>query len=171
MLEIRARVAILGLILLLVTLSAGCQSLPFGSTPTPAPPTSTPEPAPLTSSAVAELIAEQLGARGVDASTVRVSIKSENRMGSVRYTSPYDWASSEYNAQAIISAMLISRAMLRVVPPIGGGLQVSIIPQGSAEVGLHVITITDSDLAAWADGSITDQEFVARWTNGIMTKE
>jgi hypothetical protein len=92
-------------------------------------------------------------------------------MGSVRYTSPYDWASSEYNAQAIISAMLISRAMLRVDPPIGGGLQVSIIPQGSAEVGLHVITITDSDLAAWADGSITDQEFVARWTNGIMTKE
>jgi len=156
---------------LLATLVAGCQLSPWAPTPTLLPPTFTPTPEPLTEAEAVALVTEELAARDVDAASIRVTIKPESRTGAVRFTSSYDWTSSQYNAQATIATLLISRAMLRVKPPVDGGLQISIIPQGDEEVGLHVISIRGSSLQAWADGSLIDQEYVASWTIGVMTKE
>jgi hypothetical protein len=143
---------------------------PPTDTPTPVP-SSTPTPSPLSEPEARALLLEELAARGVDPDTVKIDIREGPRTLSVRFTSAYDFESSVYRAQSILVALTVSRASLRLRPPLDGGIKLSIIPQGSDEVGLHVMSIMASSLDAWAGGSLTDQEFVEEWSVGIFTKE
>jgi hypothetical protein len=61
--------------------------------------------------------------------------------------------------------------MARVDPPISGGMRVAVIPVGESNIGLRVTMVDGPSLEAWANGSISDQEFVRRWSVGIVTRE
>jgi hypothetical protein len=117
------------------------------------------------------LIKEELAAHGVALGTARVTVKGEPRGVSVRYTTAYKLNSAVFKAQTILVTLAISRAVLRVEPPIEGGITVAIVPGEEGEVGLWVITIGAPALARWADGSLSDQQFVGEWTVGIVTTE
>ena len=65
----------------------------------------------------------------------------------------------------------VCRAVLRVEPPIEGGINLAILPSEGGEVGLRVITISAPALEQWAYGSLSDQQFVGEWTVGNVTTE
>ena len=140
------------------------------STPSPQPlPTATP--GPLSEAEAVALIEEQLAARSVDLETVRLTFRKEPRILSLRFTSPYDFGSTAYRAHSVLVPLLVSRIGVRVPSAVGDGIEVSIIPRGSEEVGLHVISIMGSTLEAWRAGDLSDQEFVADWTVGVIPKQ
>ena len=65
----------------------------------------------------------------------------------------------------------IASAVRRVQPPIEGGFSLSVLPEEADEMGLLVISVDRSSLNRWAGGSLTDQEFVAEWNVGVVTRE
>jgi hypothetical protein len=102
---------------------------------------------------------------------LRITIKRESRSATIRYYSSYTVDSSVFQAQTILVALATARAMVRVQPPLDGGMRLAVIPAGEGEVGLRVIVIDWASLEAWANGSISDQEFVSQWTEGAITRE
>jgi len=50
-------------------------------------------------------------------------------------------------------------------------MRLAALPGGESEVALRVIIIDWSSLKAWANGSISDQEFISEWAVGTITKE
>ena len=143
---------------------------PPTTTPSPAP-TRTPTPGPLTDAEAIALVKEELTARGVALHTVRITIGGESRSASIRYSSSYRVDSSVFQAQTVLVALAVARSIVRVQPPIVGGIRLAVIPGGESEVGLRVIVIDWASLEAWADGSISDQEFVSQWSEGTVTRE
>jgi hypothetical protein len=85
-------------------------------------PRSSPTSSPLTEAGAIALVKEELAARGVALGTARVIVKGEPRGVSVRYASAYDLDSDVFTAQTILVALTVSRAVLRVEPPIEGGI-------------------------------------------------
>jgi hypothetical protein len=149
-------------------------------TPTPSPtptlaPTPRPSPrptlGPLTDAEAVELLEEELVARGVDADTLRIVIKGQPRALSVRYTSAYRLDSNVYRAQTVLIALTVSETALRLQPPVDGGISIGIMPEENGEIGLVAISIGGSSLRAWAEGTLTDVEFVGEWSMGIVPRE
>jgi hypothetical protein len=174
----RVLLLVSALLCLLGSLALSCQFPPptptatTTATPTLTPtPTPTPTPSPLTEAGAIVLIKEELAARGVALGTARVTVKGEPRGVWVRYATAYDPDSAVFKAQTILVALAVSRAVLRVEPPIEGGINLAILPSEEGEVGLWVIAIGGPALARWANGSLSDQEFVGEWTVGKVTTE
>ncbi len=167
--------AVVGIVLCLFGwLGMACQapSPPPTSAPTPAPTrTPTPTPGPLTDAEAIALVKEEATARGVAPHTLSVTIAGEPRSASIRYSSSYTVDSSVFRAQTVLVALAAAQAMARVQPPINGGMRLAVMPGGESEVGLRVIIIDWPSLEAWANGSISDQEFVSQWTEGTITRE
>ena len=174
-------IAAVGVVLcLLGWLGTACQ-VPSPPTTSAPPPTTTlpsastrmpkPMPGPLTDAEAIALIKEEATARGVAPHTLRITIGGEPRSASIRYSSSYTVDSSVFQAQTTLVALAAARAMVRVQPSINGGMRLAVIPAGESEVGLRVIVIDWSSLGAWANGSISDQEFVSQWTEGSITRE
>jgi len=138
--------------------------------PTPAP-TQTPTPGPLTDAEAIELIKKEITARGVASETLKIAIGQESRSASIRYSSSYALDSKIFRIQTTIVGLNVARALIRVHPPLRGGIHLSIIPAGEDLVGLRVIVIDWPLLEAWANGIISDQEFVNQWTVGDITRE
>jgi hypothetical protein len=187
--------AVLCLLGLLVT---ACQSRPTTQMNTPLPtatlpptrtwtptseplPTITPTPfhtqvptaplSPLTDAEAIALLEEEAAARGVDLQTLRITIAGEPRSVSIRYSSSYDARGSAFQAQTVLVALATARVLVRVQPPIDGGIRLAVIPGGESEVGLRVTVIDGSSLVAWANGSISDQDFVGQWMVWTVTRE
>jgi hypothetical protein len=118
-----------------------------------------------------ELVREELAARGVMPETIRITVREDPRSASLRYTSTYDRNSKVFQVQTALVALVVSRVMLRIQPPLEAGLSVSVLPEGDGEVGLMVIVINQSSLDGWADGLLTEQEFVTEWEVGTIPKE
>ena len=161
-------------------LGMACQSAP--ATPTPAGlPTTTltpahtktpvPTPGSLTDAEAIALIDEELTAHGIAPHTARITIAGEPRWASIRYSSSLTLDSRAFEPQTVLVALAVARAVARVEPPINGGIRLAVIPGGESNVGLRVIVIDGPGLRAWANGSISDQEFVDAWTGGTITKE
>ncbi len=169
--------AAVGVVLcLLGWLGTGCQAptsappptttLPAASTRTP-----TPTPGPLTDAEAIALVKEETTTRGVAPHTLRITIGGEPRSASIRYSSSHTVDSSVFQAQTTLVALAAARAIARVQPSINGGMRLAVIPAGESDVGLRVIIIDWSSLEAWANGSISDQEFVGQWTVGSITRK
>jgi hypothetical protein len=140
------------------------------STPAPtAPPTATPTP--LTDLQATDLLRQEVASRGVDPDTVRIRIGGQPRRVSIRYTSTYHPDSREFRAQMILNTLAAASVTLRVDPPVEGGLDMAVLPVEGGELGLLVTTVDRSVLDVWASGSLSDQEFVAEWQTGIVTRE
>jgi hypothetical protein len=133
--------------------------------------TPTPTPGVLTDAEAIVLTKEALAARGVAIHTLRITIGGEPRWASVRYTSSYDVDGRAFQAQTVLVNLAVARVMTRVDPPIDGGVRLAVIPGGEGEVGLRVTHIEGQSLRAWANGSLSDQEFVSEWTVGAATRE
>jgi hypothetical protein len=125
----------------------------------------------LTDAEALALIEKEVTARGVAPHTLRVSIGQEPRSASIRYSSSYDVDSSVFKAQTALVALAAARALARVQPPINGGISLAVMPGGESEAGLRVIAIDWPILEAWANGAISDQEFVSQWMVGDITRE
>ena len=165
---------------ILCWLALGCQGPSPTATSAP-PPTTTPTtdptrtpipgPGPLTDAEAIALVKEKVAARGVALNTLRVAIGGEPRWATIRYSSSYAVDGSVFKSQTVLVALAVARVMIRVDPPINGGIRLAAIPGGESEVGLRVTIIDASSLEAWAKGSISDQEFVGQWTVGAVTRE
>ncbi len=131
----------------------------------------TPTPGPLTDAEAIALVKEEVAARGVALNTLRITIGGQPRWASIRYSSSYAVDGSVFQSQTVLVALAVARVMIRVHPPINGGIRLAAIPGGESEVGLRVTIIDASSLQAWAKGSISDQEFVGQWTVGAVTRE
>ena len=172
----RSRAAI-GVVLCLVCwLVAACewsQTIPTGDSPqaTLHPPVRIQTPGPLTDAEAIALAGEELVSRGVAPHTARITIGGEPRRASIRYSSSYSVDGQAFQAQTVLVALAMSRVMARVQPPLDGGARVAVLPDGEGEVGLRVTVIDGSSLEAWANGSISDQDFVSDWTVGTVTRE
>lgn len=138
--------------------------------PTPSH-TQTPTPGPLTDAEAIALVEEEAAARGVALSTLRITIKGEPRWASIRYSSSYTVDSRAFQPQTVLVALAAARVLVRVQPPIDGGIRLAVIPGGESQVGLRVTVIDGSSLEAWTNGSISDQEFVGQWMVGTVTRE
>ena len=165
---------------LLAWLSVACQS-PLAISPSAPPPIATltpvetrmrsPVPGALTEAEAIALAKEEMAARGVTLHTVRITIGGEPRWASVRYASSYAVEGRVFQAQTVLVALAVARVMAQVHPPIDGGIRLAVIPGGESEVGLRVTAVDGPTLETWADGSISDQEFVDAWTVGAVTTE
>lgn len=131
----------------------------------------TPTPGPLTDAEAIALMEEEAAARGVDISTLRIKIEADPRWANIRYSSSYTVDSRAFQPQTVLVALTAARVLVRVQPPIDGGIRLAVIPGGESEVGLRVTVIDESSLEAWANGSISDQEFVDQWIVGTVTRE
>ncbi len=139
-------------------------------TPTPFH-TQAPTPGPLTDAEAIALLEEEAAARGVDLQTLRITIAGEPRSASIRYSSSLTVDSRAFEPQRVLVALAAARVLVRIQPPIDGGIRLAVIPDGESEVGLRVTVIDGSSLEAWANGSISDQEFVDQWMVGSVTRE
>ena len=117
------------------------------------------------------MVEEEVTARGVAPSSLRINLHQEPRQVSIRYSSPYPVDSSLFQAQTVLIPLSAARVLVRIQPPLDGGIRVAVIPGGETEVGLRVTLIEGSILETWADGSITDQEFVGQWVMGTVPLE
>jgi hypothetical protein len=90
---------------------------------------------------------------------------------SVRYSSTYLPERSEFRAQMTLITLAAASAVLRIDPPIEGGLDVAVLPIEGEEVGLLVVAIDHDTLDAWANGTLSDQEFLAAWQMGVVPRE
>lgn len=151
-------------------------------TPTSVPlPTITPTPyhtqaptptlGPLTDAEAIALVEEEAATRGVALQTLSITIAGEPRSVSIRYSSSYAVGGRAFQAQTVLVALTAARVLVRVQPPIDGGIRLAVMPGGESEVGLRVTVIDGSSLEAWANGFISDQEFVGQWTVWTVTKE
>lgn len=131
----------------------------------------TPTPGPLTDAEAIALMEEEAAARGVDISTLRIKIEADPRWANIRYSSSYTVDSRAFQPQTVLVALTAARVLVRVQPPIDGGIRLAVIPGGESEVGLRVTVIDGSSLEAWANGFISDQEFVDQWIVGTVTRE
>jgi hypothetical protein len=116
-------------------------------------------------------VEEEAIARGVALSTLRITIKGEPRWASIRYSSSYTVDNRAFQPQTVLIALAAARVLVRVQPPIDGGIRLAVIPGGESVVGLRVTVIDGSILEAWTNGSISDQEFVDLWMVGTVTRE
>jgi len=116
------------------------------------------------------LVEEEAVARGVDLQILRITIAGEPRSVSIRYSSSYAVRGPAFQAQTVLVALAAARVLVRVQPPIDGGIHLAVIPGGESEVGLRVTVIDGSSLEAWANGSISDQEFVGQWMVWTVTR-
>jgi hypothetical protein len=174
--------------LLLGWLATTCQNPPPTPTPIPSPtstatlpptlepaatftPPPTPLPPPLSDDQALDLLLEEVSSRGVDPDTIRLRIGGRPRRASVRYTSTYQPDRSEFRAQMTLITLAAASTVVRVDPPIEGGLDVSVLPVEGEAIGLLVIAVDRSSLDAWANGILSDQEFVAAWQLGAVTVE
>jgi len=157
----------------LVAACAWPQTIPTGDSPqvTLLPPGSTQTPGPLTDAEAIALAGEELVSREVDPHTATITIGSEPRRASIRYSSSYSVDGPAFQAQTVLVTLGVSRVMARVQPPIDGGARVAVLPDEEGEVGLRVTVIDGTSLEAWANGSISDQDFVSGWTVGTGTRE
>ena len=131
----------------------------------------TPTPGPLTDAEAIALVEEEAAARGVALPTLRIKIEGEPRWASIRYSSSYTVDSRAFQPQTVLVALAAARVLVRVQPSIDGGIRLAVMPGGESEVGLRVTVIEGSSLEAWANGSISDQEFVGQWMVGTVTRE
>jgi hypothetical protein len=92
-------------------------------------------------------------------------------MASIRYASSYSVDSRVFQAETVLIALAVARAVARLDPPVTDGMRLGVIPAGRGNVGLRVTVIESSSLDAWRDGSISDQEFVGQWTVVALTRE
>jgi hypothetical protein len=141
---------------------------------TPAPShtlATTPTPGPLTDAEAIALVEEEAAARGVALSTLRITIEGEPRWASIRYSSSYTVNSRIFQPQTVLVALAAARVLVRVQPPMDGGIRLAVIPGGESEAGLRVTVIVGSSLEGWANGTISDQEFVGQWMVGTVTRE
>jgi hypothetical protein len=167
MVKVRPLAAIGVTICLLGGLGAACQlPLPAARAPTP-----TSAAGSLTDAEAIALVKEEIGTCGVAPNTVRIAMAEEPRRVSIRYASSYDVDSRVFQAQTVLVALAAARVMARVDPPISGGMRVAVLPVGESNIGLRVTVVHGPSLEAWANGSISDQEFVRRWSVGIVTRE
>jgi hypothetical protein len=128
-------------------------------------------PSPLTEAEAIALIKEEAEARGVALPTLRISIEGEPRWVSIRYSSSYSVDSRVFQPQTVLIALAAARVLVRVQPPIDGGIRLAVIPGGESEVGLKVTVIDGPNLEAWGNGSISYQEFVGQWMVWTVTRE
>jgi len=131
----------------------------------------TPTPGPLTEAQAIALVGEELAARGVAAHKARIVIGENPRRVLVRYSSSLGVDSRAFQPQTVLIALAVARAMVRVYPPIDGGIRLAIMPTGASNVGLKVVIIEQPHLQAWSEGLISDPEFVSRWRMFDITKE
>ena len=131
----------------------------------------TPAPGPLTDAEAIALVEEEVTTRGVALSTLRITIEEEPRWVSIRYSSSLTVESRAFQPQTVLVALAVARVLVRVQPPVDGGIRLAVIPGGESEVGLRVTVIDGSSLEAWTNNSITDQEFVDQWVVGTVTRE
>ena len=117
------------------------------------------------------LVEEAAVARGVDPDTLRVTIGGEPRRASIHYSTPYSADGRAFLPQTVLIALASARVMVRVRPPIDGGIRLAAVPGGEGNVGQRVIVIDPASLEAWTSGSISDQEFVGQWMVWTVTKE
>jgi len=117
------------------------------------------------------MVSEALAARGVTLNTLRLRIAGEPRWASIRYSSSYAIDGRIFQPQTVLVALATARVMTRVRPPVDGGMRLAVVPGGESNVGLKVIIITGATLKEWADGSLSDRDFVSQWTIGTVTKE
>jgi len=148
-----------------------CEPLPMitPTRPHTQAPTSTPDF--LTDVEAIALVEEEAAARGVDLATMRITITGEPRSVSIRYSSSYAVDGRVFQPQTVLVALAAARVLVRVQPPIDGGIRLAVIPSGESEVGLRVTIIDGSSLESWANGFISDQEFVGQWMVGTVTRE
>lgn len=149
------------------TLTPSHQVLPLDHSPAAPTPTS----GPLTDAEAIALVEEEAAARGVDLQTLRITISGEPRSVSIRYSSSYAVRGRVFQAQTVLVALAAVRVLIRVQPPINGGIRLAVMPSEDSEVGLRVTVIDGSSLEAWAVGSISDQEFVGSWMVWTVTRE
>jgi hypothetical protein len=103
--------------------------------------------------------------------TVRIRILADPRAASIRYSSAYSVDSSVFYAESVLIALAVARTASAVDPPLMDGIRLAVIPGGEGDIGLRVTVINGSSLAAWAEGAISDQEFIDAWTVAAATKE
>jgi hypothetical protein len=116
-------------------------------------------------------VEEEAVARGVDLQTLRITISGDPRSVTIRYSSSYDVGETAFQTQTVLVALAAARVSVRIQPPIDDGIRLAVIPVGESEVGLRVTIIDRSSLEAWANGSISDLEFVDQWMVGTVTRE
>jgi hypothetical protein len=92
-------------------------------------------------------------------------------VASIRYSSAYSIDSSVFHAESVLITLVVARTVGAVDPPVTGGMRLAVIPGGEGEIGLRVTVVDGATLAAWADGSISDQEFIEEWTVAAATRE
>jgi hypothetical protein len=131
----------------------------------------TPTPGRLTDVEAIALVEKEVAARGVALPTLRITIQGEPRWASIRYSSSLTEDSRAFQPQTVFVALVAARVLVRIQPPIDGGIRLAVIPDGEGEVGLRVTVIDGFSLEAWANGSISDQEFVGQWIVGTVTRE
>ena len=136
----------------------------YGQTPIAAPGS-------LTDAEAIALIGEELAAREVAPHTAKVTVAGKPRRVSIRYSSSYAVDDRAFRPQTVLVALAAARVVARVHPAVDGGMHLAVVPAGESDVGLRVTVIDRSSLQAWADGSITDQEFVGHWTVWSATRE
>jgi len=117
------------------------------------------------------MVETELTTRGIASDTLRIKIAGQPRWASIRYTSSHALDSPIFQPQTVLVALATARVMARVHPPVSGGVRLAAIPSGEGIAGLRAIIISGSFLKAWANGSMSDQEFVSQWTVGTVTKE
>ncbi len=130
-----------------------------------------PAPLSLTDSRAIALIEEELIAHRVALDTARIAIGGEPRPASIRYSSAYSVDHPAFEPQRVLVALAVSRVLAAVQPPLDGGMSLSAIPGGEGEIGLKVTIIGAPSLAAWANDTLSDREFVSKWEVWSMTRE
>ncbi len=131
----------------------------------------TPTPGPLTDAEAIALVEEEATAHGVALPALRITIEGEPRWVSIHYSSSFTADSRAFQPQTVLVALATARVFVRVQPPLDGGIRLAVMPGGESEVGLRVTVINGSSLEAWANGSISDQEFVGQWMVWTVTRE
>lgn len=160
------------LLCLLALAIAACGEVTPMPTSTPLPtktPIATPTLIALTDEIAIARIEEALAAYPIH--QLEVEISKDLRRANISYETDYSGESPGFHWQVIIIGLLAARTTSQVQPPAGGGMRMVVIPTKGKKVGMRLVVIRAADIAAWASGSKSDQEFVARWQMSTLTKE
>ena len=162
--------------------AVACQSSPLPTTisSTAVPPTFTPAPTvaiehvstpeSLTDAEAIDQIKEIMLARGAVPGTERITITSDPRFASLRFESSFPPQEPMFEVQKNLITINAARVLARLTPQLENGIRLAVIPGGEGDVGLIVTVIDGDSFWAWANGIITDQEFVSRWSTGGATR-
>lgn len=131
----------------------------------------TPERSPLSEAEALAQLVDMLGRRGVDDEATRLALGGDPLWLNVRYASQHVAESQYFGLQIVLVAMDAAHVAVRLRPPVDGGIKVAALPAGESEVGLKVILVYGHDLQRWADGELSEQEFVYEWEVGTVPKE